>query len=88
MSVEVVVGLIASFLGGALLAAVSFMFAFVSRLTKLETTVSNLCDRVGKIPNIVIPCEFHSLLDKQVALSNASIDELKNEIRELKDSLR
>lgn len=62
---ETVVSIIASFLGGALVASVSFMFAFVGRLTKVETTLSNLCTRVDKLSNNQSVCPFHGELDKK-----------------------
>jgi len=58
---------IISFLGGSLFTSVIYMFAFVSRLTKTETTLANLCKTVDGLKTNRNVCSLHGELDKQVA---------------------
>lgn len=69
---EIVTG-VASFLGGALMSALVFMFAFVSRLTRVETTLTNLCDTVNRIKADRDVCPLHNEIDKRLALAEAKL---------------
>lgn len=72
---EMVIAPIASFLGGALVSAVIFMLAFVSRLTKVETKLSELCKTVEGIKNNGRQCQLHGELDKRLAVAESRINE-------------
>ena len=70
--------MIASFLGGALITAIGFMFAFVSRLTKVETNIDNLCKNMDahiKAPSI--PCSLHTDMMQKLAILETQLEERK-----------
>ena len=77
-TLEEILKLIASFLGGALVAAVSFMFAFVSRLTSVETEVRNLGKQITQHvetgPGI---CSFHSNIMERLSKVETQVEERK-----------
>jgi hypothetical protein len=57
---NMILELIASFLGGALVASVSFMLAFTARIASVETTLVSLCKKVDDIEKKTQPqCSYH-----------------------------
>jgi len=60
-----------SFLGGALISAMVFMFAFVSRLANVETKLSDLCESFKTLKANRNVCEEHTLLSERVAVIEA-----------------
>lgn len=64
---------ILSFLGGALLAGAGFMFAYTSRLAKLEVMVSNIVQKLNDMTNTT-PSVPQSVSDKLINLTGQCCD--------------
>ncbi len=69
MDGQIILGLLASFLGGGLTASVGFLFTYSGRLTKVETTMTEVCSKLEKLNNKETGvCPFHGDLDKRLAV--------------------
>ena len=64
-----------SFLGGGLLTAVGFMFAFTGRLAKVETKLATLCQSIDKISNNT--CPFHAEIRERIARIESKEDDTR-----------
>ncbi len=75
---ETALSLVASFLGGALIASVGFMGAFVTRLTRVETTLASLCKRFDTLKENRDVCSLHNEMDKRLAVAESKIKEVRH----------
>ncbi len=66
--------LFTSFIGGSLVTSVIFMFAFVSRITRAETTLANLCKTVDTLKFNRNVCDQHGSLCSKIAVLQSEVE--------------
>ena len=64
---------VVSFLGGALISAVAFSFAFIGRIARIEATLAALVTTVDHIKSSRNICPLHSELVERVTRNEEKI---------------
>lgn len=80
MTSEIAIGL-ASFLGGSLLTVVIFVIPLVGKLSRLETNLKNLSDKLDKMESHTPTCSYHTEISESKAITELRLRVLEEKLK-------